>query len=226
MHGCRSRPSASASTSTTSPPCATRAAGGIPIRSRPPRSRLRPAPTASPRICARIAVTSSTTISPGSRSASQSRSISKWRRRPRWSASPARCGRTPPASCPSGARSAPPKAGSTPPASAKRLRGTVGKLTEAGIRVSLFIAAEPAQIEAAAAIGAPVIEIHTGAWCEAVAAGDAAASAAEFERIVRGANARQARGPRSPCRPRPRFRHRGGDRGLAARSPSSISGIF
>src|SRR5580700_7862587 len=67
------------------------------------------------------------------------------------------------------------------------LRGTVGKLAEAGIRVSLFIAAEPAQIEAAAAIGAPVIEIHTGAWCDAVTAGDAAAGAAEFERIVRGA---------------------------------------
>jgi pyridoxine 5-phosphate synthase len=53
--------------------------------------------------------------------------------------------------------------------------------------VSLFIAAEPVQIETAAAIGAPVIEIHTGAWCEAVTAGDAAAGAAEFERIVRGA---------------------------------------
>jgi pyridoxine 5-phosphate synthase len=66
------------------------------------------------------------------------------------------------------------------------LRGPVDKLAEAGIRVSLFIAAEPAQIEAAAAIGAPVVEIHTGAWCDAVAAGDAAASAAEFARIVRG----------------------------------------
>jgi pyridoxine 5-phosphate synthase len=66
------------------------------------------------------------------------------------------------------------------------LRGAVTRLADAGIRVSLFIAAEPAQIEAAAAIGAPVIEIHTGAWCEAVTAGDAAA-AAEFERIVRGA---------------------------------------
>jgi pyridoxine 5-phosphate synthase len=66
------------------------------------------------------------------------------------------------------------------------LRGPVDKLAEAGIRVSLFIAAEPAQIEAAAAIGAPVIEIHTGALCDAVAAGDAAASAAEFARIVRG----------------------------------------
>jgi pyridoxine 5-phosphate synthase len=67
------------------------------------------------------------------------------------------------------------------------LRGAVGRLAAAGIRVSLFIAAEPAQIEAASAIGAPVVEIHTGAWCEAVAAGNAAAAAAEFDRIVRGA---------------------------------------
>jgi len=67
------------------------------------------------------------------------------------------------------------------------LRVVVGDLAEAGIRVSLFIAAEPAQIEAAVAIGAPVIEIHTGAWCEAVAAGQSAAGAAEFARIVRGA---------------------------------------
>jgi len=67
------------------------------------------------------------------------------------------------------------------------LRPTVGKLAEAGIRVSLFIAAEPAQIEAAAAVGAPVIEIHTGAWCDALAARDAQAGAAEFERIMRGA---------------------------------------
>src|SRR6202521_4266205 len=42
------------------------------------------------------------------------------------------------------------------------------ELKGAGIRVSLFIAPEPRQIEAAAAIGAPIVEIHTGAWCEAV----------------------------------------------------------
>ena len=42
-------------------------------------------------------------------------------------------------------------------------------MREAGIRVSLFIAAEPRQIQAAVAIGAPVIEIHTGAWCDALA---------------------------------------------------------
>ena len=67
------------------------------------------------------------------------------------------------------------------------LRGAVGDLAAAGIRVSLFIAAEPAQIEAAVAIGAPVIELHTGAWCDALAAGNAAAATAEFDRIVRGA---------------------------------------
>jgi pyridoxine 5-phosphate synthase len=67
------------------------------------------------------------------------------------------------------------------------LQAAVGELAGAGIRVSLFIAAEPAQIEAAVAVGAPVIEIHTGAWCDALAAGHAAAAATELERIVRGA---------------------------------------
>ena len=67
------------------------------------------------------------------------------------------------------------------------LRTAVGKLSAAGIRVSLFIAAEPAQIEAASAIGAPVIEIHTGSWCDAVAAGDRIEAEADFARIARGA---------------------------------------
>jgi len=67
------------------------------------------------------------------------------------------------------------------------LRAAVGKLAAAGIRVSLFIAADPQQIAAAVAIGAPVVEIHTGAWCDALAAGDAATAAAAFERITRAA---------------------------------------
>jgi pyridoxine 5-phosphate synthase len=67
------------------------------------------------------------------------------------------------------------------------LRAAVAELTAAGIRVSLFIAADPAQIEAAVLVGAPVVEIHTGAWCDALAAGNAAAGAAEFARITRGA---------------------------------------
>ena len=67
------------------------------------------------------------------------------------------------------------------------LRATVGQLSGAGIRVSLFIAAEPAQIEAAAAIGAPVIEIHTGSWCDALAAGDRIGAEDQFARIASGA---------------------------------------
>jgi len=67
------------------------------------------------------------------------------------------------------------------------LASVVARLRGAGIRVSLFIAAEPRQIQAAVAIGAPVIEIHTGAWCDAVAAGETAAAEAEWQRIVRGA---------------------------------------
>lgn len=42
-------------------------------------------------------------------------------------------------------------------------------LAEAGVRVSLFIDADPRQIEAAAAIGAPVVEIHTGHYASAAA---------------------------------------------------------
>ena len=70
---------------------------------------------------------------------------------------------------------------------ANALRAAVAELAGAGIRVSLFIAAEPAQIEAAVKIGAPVIEIHTGAWCDAIAAGEPATATAELDRIVRGA---------------------------------------
>jgi pyridoxine 5-phosphate synthase len=67
------------------------------------------------------------------------------------------------------------------------LRAAVSELAGAGIRVSLFIAAEEKQIDAAAGVGAPVIEIHTGAWCEALAAADAAGASAVFDRIVHGA---------------------------------------
>jgi pyridoxine 5-phosphate synthase len=63
----------------------------------------------------------------------------------------------------------------------------VEQLKAAGIRVSLFIAPDPAQIETAAALGVPVIEIHTGAWCEALAQNDKTAAEAEWARIRDGA---------------------------------------
>ena len=70
----------------------------------------------------------------------------------------------------------------------------IAKLNDAGIRVSLFISADPAQIEMAAKLRAPVIEIHTGGWCDAVVDGHAAKAAAEWQRIVKGAALARAAG--------------------------------
>jgi len=67
------------------------------------------------------------------------------------------------------------------------LRPLIAELRGAAIRVSLFIAPEARQIEAAAGLGVPVIEIHTGAWCEAVLAKEPERAAAEFDRIRQGA---------------------------------------
>jgi pyridoxine 5-phosphate synthase len=63
----------------------------------------------------------------------------------------------------------------------------INSLNDAGIRVSLFIAADPAQIEMAAKLRAPVIEIHTGAWCDAVVDGHDAKAESEWQRITAGA---------------------------------------
>ena len=63
----------------------------------------------------------------------------------------------------------------------------IAPLREAGCRVSLFIAADPAQIAAAARIGAPVIELHTGAYCDFHAEGDFTARDAELARLITGA---------------------------------------
>ena len=62
----------------------------------------------------------------------------------------------------------------------------IAELKAAGIRVSLFIGADEKQIESAAEAGAPVIEIHTGAWCEAVIDAHATMATMEFERIKAG----------------------------------------
>ena len=68
-----------------------------------------------------------------------------------------------------------------------QLAPAVAELKRAGIRVSLFIAAEAVQIEAASALGAPVIEIHTGAWCDALAEHRAGEAQLQWERIRSGA---------------------------------------
>src|ERR1700733_323159 len=70
----------------------------------------------------------------------------------------------------------------------------IARLNDAGVRVSLFIAADPAQIEMAARLHAPVIEIHTGAWCDAVVDGHAQKAASEWQRIIAGAALARAAG--------------------------------
>ncbi len=64
----------------------------------------------------------------------------------------------------------------------KEVEAAVKQLQGEGIRVSLFIDADEAQIAAAAAVGAPVIELHTGAYADA----EGAAQAAELERVKAG----------------------------------------
>jgi pyridoxine 5-phosphate synthase len=68
-----------------------------------------------------------------------------------------------------------------------QLAPVVHELKHAGIRVSLFIGAAAVQIEAAASLGAPVIEIHTGSWCDALTEGRAAEAKTEWELIRAGA---------------------------------------
>jgi pyridoxine 5-phosphate synthase len=59
----------------------------------------------------------------------------------------------------------------------------IAPLRDAGCRVSIFIAADQRQIDAASRIGAQVIELHTGAYCDAHAEGDFATRDAELEKM-------------------------------------------
>ena len=61
-----------------------------------------------------------------------------------------------------------------------RLAPIVSRLADAGIRVSLFIAPEPRQIEAAMKLGAPVVELHTGEYAHA----EGESRAVELRRIA------------------------------------------
>jgi len=59
----------------------------------------------------------------------------------------------------------------------------IAPLRDAGCRVSIFIAADQRQIEAAARIGATIVELHAGAYCDLFAEGKFDESAAELERL-------------------------------------------
>ncbi len=68
-----------------------------------------------------------------------------------------------------------------------RLGEYIAPLREAGCRVSLFIGHERRQIEAAARIGAAVVELHTGAYCDLHYEGETAKRDAELEALREGA---------------------------------------
>ena len=76
-----------------------------------------------------------------------------------------------------------------------RIAPVVANLKAAGIRVSLFIEPDPAQIAAAARVGAQVVELHTGAYCLAVREGRPEAATALLPGPAR------RRGPGGGARP-------------------------
>ncbi|MFH0878369.1 MAG: pyridoxine 5'-phosphate synthase [Lentisphaerota bacterium] len=65
----------------------------------------------------------------------------------------------------------------------RTLKPAIEKLQAAGIEVSLFVAPDRRQLEASADLGAPVVELHTGAYCDA----RGAKAQAELKRLIQGA---------------------------------------
>ncbi|GHF04520.1 pyridoxine 5'-phosphate synthase [Aliiroseovarius zhejiangensis] len=72
-------------------------------------------------------------------------------------------------------------------AQAEKLSDYIAPLRDAGCRVSLFVAADPVQIEASARVGAAVVELHTGAYCDLHAEGRYEDRDAELARLREGA---------------------------------------
>lgn len=63
------------------------------------------------------------------------------------------------------------------------LKLVAAELARAGVRVSLFIEPSLEALEASKSIGAPVVELHTGSWCDALFHGEVAKADHEFGRI-------------------------------------------
>jgi pyridoxine 5-phosphate synthase len=72
--------------------------------------------------------------------------------------------------------------------SEKYLSDYVFKMKEAGIRVSLFIEPDINQIACAKTFGAPVVELHTGAFCHMIEIGDNARAKTELQRLRQAAH--------------------------------------
>ena len=79
-------------------------------------------------------------------------------------------------------------------AKGNHLPGFIRRLKDKGIRVSLFIDPDGHQIEAAAAVGADIVELHTGPYCEAALLRDDAEVAREIDRLAECAHAAAEQG--------------------------------
>ncbi len=64
------------------------------------------------------------------------------------------------------------------------LKPFIAELSDAGIRVSLFIEPDAKALDAAKALGAPVVELHTGSYCDAL---EGTARADQLDRIINAA---------------------------------------
>ncbi len=69
-----------------------------------------------------------------------------------------------------------------------RLARFVAPLREAGCRISIFVNADDKQIECAQAVGAEIVELHTGAYCHYAIEGDKAALSHELQRVASAAS--------------------------------------
>ena len=74
------------------------------------------------------------------------------------------------------------------------LRTATAELTKVGIRVSLFIEPSVQAVQAARSIGAPVVELHTGSWCDTLTHAEHGRANHEYERIRLAAREAEAQG--------------------------------
>src|SRR5213594_3795923 len=98
----------------------------------------------------------------------------------------------------------------------RKVGAVVGRLTDAGIRVSLFIDPDPATIDRAAGLGVAAVELHTGRYAHTWKQSDAALRA--LGRARQGPRPRGARGPQADVSERPAGRPYPRDRGAEYRA--------
>ncbi len=100
----------------------------------------------------------------------------------------------------------------------RKVGAVVGRLTDAGIRVSLFIDPDPATIDRAAGLGVAAVELHTGRYAHTWKQSNAALRAQGRDGARQGPRPRGARRPRADVSERPAGRPYPRDRGAEYRA--------